>query len=333
MAHRKPFERTAEEIIAQMLRRTLAGKDGRIYTISWHDSADKSDIDSDHMRLRDEHAQPLIAAGLLHRTTTGSIYYGLTPAGIRAAIPLVGHKPLDVRAMVERCLDSVLFGPSKALDGRTAIPALYDPSKTGSKLVLVLGENAAGKSLFRRVVRMVTHKGKKAGMGDAEIRRGDFPVGELLHFSMQSRASGGMASAFIYGDESWQSTGTISAHTIEGACRNCTEREHTTIVYWDEPDIGMSAGAAAGAGVAIREFIVKDEAPLLEAVFLTSHSPALVRQLVPLDPHYVFLGNSEGPKTLADWFIWQQDPPPISPDALGAIAHARFRDVQAVLAK
>lgn len=315
-----------------MLRRTLDGKDGRVYTISEWDTKG-SDVDGDHMQLRNEHAQPLIDAGLLHKTTSGAIYYGLTQAGIRAAIPLAGHKPLDVRAMVEHCLDTVLFGPSKAIDGRTAIPALYDPSKAGSKLVLVLGENAAGKSLFRRIVGTVAHRGKKGGWGEPSIPRGPFPVGEVLHLSMQGRSSGGMMSAFVYGDEQYQSTGAISARTVEGACRNCADREHSTIVYWDEPDIGMSAGAAAGAGAAIREFILKDEAPLLEAVFLTSHSPALVRQLAALDPHYVFLGNAAGPKTLADWFIWQQDPPPISPSELADIAHTRFRDIQAVLAK
>lgn len=331
----KPLGLSNEEVVGRMLRRTLDGKSGTVETVSsWGSPSreERSDLDGDRMRLRDEHAKPLVDAGLLYRTESGSIHYGLTPAGIRLASQVIGRVPLDVKALLEHTLDTVLFGPSDAIDGRTAIPALYDPSTSGSKLVLVLGENAAGKSLFRRVINGVTHRGREArGMGEPAVPRGPFPVGEMIHLSMQGRAGGGFMSSMVYGEESYHSTGENSAHTIDGAIRTASGRDHTTIVYWDEPDIGMSAGAAAGAGEAIREFVAQDEAPLIEAVFITSHSPALVRQLVPLGPHYVFLGNADGPKTLADWFAWQQNPPPISPRALQDLSHARFRDIQAVL--
>lgn len=332
--HQPPFSLTSEEVVSRMLRRTLKGKSGHVRAIdSWSRPSEKgynSDMDGQDFRLREEHAQPLVEAGLLYRTKSGSLYYGLTPKGIRMAIQAIGHVPLDVKSLVSWCLGTVLFGPSDAIEGRTAIPAIYTPGT--SRLSLVLGENAAGKSLFRRIIHQVTHPGRESrGFGDSGVPRGDFPVGEMIHLSMEGRTNSEVMSSMVYGTEGWHSTGENSAHTLSGAFRTCTSRDHTTIVYWDEPDIGMSAGAAAGAGIAIREFIEAEENPLMEAVFLTTHSVPLVRQLAPLNPHYIFLGNADGPRTLADWFTWQMDPPPISIETLKTSARERFLDIQKVL--
>jgi hypothetical protein len=147
---------------------------------------------------------------------------------------------------------------------------------------------------------------------------------------MQKRASGGMESSFIYGTESYHSTGENSAHTVTMGAKTATERLHTNILYWDEPDIGMSAGAAAGTGVTIRELVGQD-APLVQAIFVTSHSPALIRQLASVQPHYIYLGDANGPKNLESWFEFQQNPVPISPEDLAALALKRFRMIQKVL--
>lgn len=332
-----PFDLSPEEIAARMLRRVLALEDGDIllhelrWSSDWKDR--RTDLDGKRMEIREDHAEAAIASGLVEVAPDISpTRLRLTAAGVQAASPLVGRVPLDVRALVEDVLDTVLFNPSDAIEGRTAIPAIYDPSKKGSKVVLVLGENAAGKSLFRRVVQQTTHRGSKGqGFGERDIPRGPFPVGEVLHLSMQGRTGSTFGTSMVYGEESYHSTGENSAGTIRGAIRTASGRNHTTIVYWDEPDIGMSAGAAAGAGVAIREFVEKDVSPLTEAVFVTSHSPSLIHQLAALDPHYLFLGNAVGPPSLADWFTWQQNPPPISPEELQDLSHKRFRDIQAVL--
>ena len=334
-----PFKLTPEEVVVKILARGLSGKDGHVYTISdWGSSKnDASDLDGDSMRLRGEHAKPLIDAGLMYRTTSGSIYYGLTPAGIRLALasPLMGYKPLDVEAMLRHVLGTVLFGPHPALSGMSggdvAIPAIYAPG--GSKLVLVLGENAAGKSLFRRVMNGATHKGKAARYeGDSEaIRRGSFPVSEFMGLSMQGRTSSGFMSSVVYGEESYHSTGENSAHTLLTGIKTAGGREHTTILYMDEPDIGASASVSAGMGVALREWLVSSEAPLVQAVFVTSHSPALVAQLASLNPHYVYLGNEKGPASLQAWLLAQQNPVPVSPEVLKEQARERHTRIQKVL--
>jgi hypothetical protein len=332
-----PLGMTAEEVVSLVLGLVLDGKHSKIYSVSksWGrpTTHDRSNLEGDRKQLQEEHAQPLIDAGLLYLYTNESPnYYALTPAGIKLGYQVLGRKNLDVGALLAETLDTVLFGPSDALDGRTAIPYVYDPSKSGSKLVLVLGENAGGKSLFRRLIRVMTHPGRKGGgFGDPPVPRGPFPVGEVIGLSMQGRTSGGFERSCVYGEESYHSTGENSAHTVAMGIKTACERNHTAILYWDEPDIGMSGGAAAGAGVTIREFIQKDDAPLVEAVFLTSHSPALIRQLRACDPHYIFLGDANGPKTLDEWFEWQQNPTPVTPEQLKELAHKRYRDVQAVL--
>ena len=329
-----PLGLTNEQVVSHVLRRVLDLKDGNLYQVgsSWSDGQKPSNLDADRMELREDHAKPLVTAGLIElEPNVGPARYRLTAAGVALARPLSDIPPFNVQAVLEDVLGTVLFGPSDAIGGRTAIPAIYSPSKTNSNLVLVLGENAAGKSLFRRVLNQITHKGQKAGYGDPEIPRGRFPVGEFLGLSMQGRTGDGFGKSFVYGVETYHSTGENSAHTIEGAFRTAAGRGHTSCIYFDEPDIGMSAGASAGAGIAIRDFIAGGSAPLVQAVFITSHSPALVRQLASLDPHYLFLGNEAGPKTLTDWFDWQQNPPPVSIKDLQESAHKRYKDVQAVL--
>lgn len=325
------FTMTHEEVVVTILRRVLDGKRHQLRPVDkW--SSHPSDLVSEEMRIRPEDAQPIVDAGLLVLdTNVGPNTYKLTAEGIRLASRVIGRQPLDVEKLIRATLDTVLFGPSDAIEGRTAIPAIYVPSPEPSKLVLVLGENAGGKSLFRRVIRQMTHRGQKGGFGDPEIKPGPFPVREMIALSMQGRTSSGFERGVIYGEESYHSTGENSAHTVTMGIKTVRERDHTTILYWDEPDVGMSGGAAAGAGVAIRDFVTRDEAPLMEAVFITSHTPALVRQLASLRPHYLYLGSEDGPATLDAWLVWQNDPPPISPEALKAMSHKRYLDVMRVL--
>lgn len=149
---------------------------------------------------------------------------------------------------------------------------------------------------------------------------------------MQFRTQGGMAAVMVFGNESCHSTGEISARTVVTGIKTASERGHTTVMYWDEPDIGMSAGAAAGAGVMIRDF-AENLSPLVEAIFITSHSPALVRQLAPLNPHYLYVGDENGPKTLVEWFEYQANPRPISPNELSELSRRRFKRIQAVMSE
>jgi hypothetical protein len=165
--------------------------------------------------------------------------------------------------------------------------------KDESKLVVVVGENASGKSFFRRLVRAVCSKA-------APDERT-----ECIHLSMEGRmdssAFGGLRS-MVYGSEQDQSTGENSVGTVLGGITTCKERKGSHIVVWDEPDLGLSDSWAAGMGEAIRDF-AKDPGEHTRAIVLVSHRRALLAPLLTQPLHYVHLGMGEGaPASLEAWF-------------------------------
>ena len=74
-------------------------------------------------------------------------------------------------------------------DGVTAIPYHHVPGPR-SKLVVVVGDNAGGKSFFRRIIQALCQKAKV----------------ECIAISAEGRRQIGHAPwlTFVYGDESWE---------------------------------------------------------------------------------------------------------------------------------
>ncbi len=219
----------------------------------------------------------------------------------------------NASALLAHVLELDYFHPNK--EGITPVPYRRVEGRKGSSLVLFLGENASGKSFARRVVTAI-------------VRENEI---ECIHISMQGRAadpmmSGGVRS-FIYGTEDWQSTGENSVGTVLGGIRTCLGRESPHVMFWDEPDIGLSDSWAAGVGVAVRDF-VKGTTEHTKAVFVTTHSKPLVSQLAALDPHVVFFGD-ELPEDLKAWM----ERPVVARDIemLGKASHRRFLLIEAIL--
>lgn len=231
-------------------------------------------------------------------------------------------QPFAIGLVLDWIFNLRYFRPDKVIQGRTAVPFVRKDGAENTRLVLVLGENAGGKSFFRRLVHLAATKAKNGR------RDGPFPVGRVIHLSMEARSMNGLTSAFIYGSEAWQSTGENSAHTVKGGITTASKETKDLVLYWDEPDIGMSEGSAAGAGIAIREFI-KDAPPHVKAVFITTHSKAMVRQLTPLNPYYLYLGNADGPSTAEEWL--SAPVVPVSLEDLAKESRKRFKDIQTLL--
>lgn len=203
-------------------------------------------------------------------------------------------------------------------DDDPVIPTLW--VRGSCPLFLVLGENAAGKSFFRRCVHLATKKFTA--------------IEEVIHLSMEARGSGSMmygpVQAMVYGDEGHQSTGENSAQTIRGAIKTCQGREHAHLLYWDEPDVGMSESTAAGAGIAIADFVC--ELPVhTRGVFVTTHSRPLVAELRRVGPHYLHLGvpPEEAPQSVDEWLA--REITPVSPDEVLEASRARFKAIQKIL--
>jgi|GEM_PF-5724138 len=198
-----------------------------------------------------------------------------------------------------------------------AIPALW--VKGSSPLFLVLGENASGKSFFRRCVQASA--------------KSHTSIKEVIHLSMEARAGMNMMGAmkgFVYGDEGFRSTGENSGMTVRTAISTCRARTHSHLLYWDEPDIGMGEAAAAGAGTVVAEFVA-DLPEQTRGVFVTTHSRPMVRQLLSVKPHYLHLGvpPAEAPQSLGAWL--EREIVPMSLDELAEESNRRFRAIQAIL--
>jgi energy-coupling factor transporter ATP-binding protein EcfA2 len=166
-----------------------------------------------------------------------------------------------------------LFDKS-VLIGEAGKPIIAHYHEGSSKLLIVTGDNASGKSMVRRAI------GKYS-------RDQGFQV---LHFSPEGKAQGGIVGAIIYGTEEHQSTGSNSARTILGAISTSLNKEDKHIIIFDEPDSGLSDEFAAGAGDKIAEF-VRHSTEALSLVVVISHRRELVRRLLPQGPAHLSLGS------------------------------------------
>jgi len=214
------------------------------------------------------------------------------------------------QALVEDLLDGLeYFNPEDG--GLPAIPAVWTPGK--GKLVIVVGDNAGGKSFFRRIVGQAYRNSKI----------------ECMDPSMQGRVDGYNAlRSMVYGNEQWQATGENSTVTVIAGVRTCRGREHKHAIFWDEPDLGLSDSWAAGMGQYIRDFAL-DPPKKTMGIFVVTHNKALVRELLPAKPHYLHLGRVKAPNTVQEWL--DQPVRPLDLTKLRNVSRSRFRRIHAIL--
>jgi hypothetical protein len=155
-------------------------------------------------------------------------------------------------------------------------------------MLVVTGENASGKSIFRRAL---TQHAQSQGIF-------------VMHLSPEGKARGGIVGAVIYGTEEYQSTGVNSSATILKALATAKGEEREHIIIFDEPDTGLSDDYAAGAGLAIREFCENSTDHTLLVVVI-SHRRSLVRELEKAQPHHLSFGLNEN---LNDWLNRRVEP-------------------------
>jgi hypothetical protein len=206
--------------------------------------------------------------------------------------------------LIESSLDTILFDPDE--EG-PLLQAKYIPGK--SSLAVILGNNASGKSLLRRIISV------KCGKANPKI--------ESMAISMQLRTSGLIQNAFIFGDESYESTGRISSSTVSVGIRSSKGRENPHIIFWDEPDVGLSDEAAAGIGLEIAKY-AQEPAPTLQGMFVVTHRRVLVQYLLQVDPHIIFMGANP-PNSVQEWLDR-----PIIPSSSEALQEASHRALPSI---
>jgi energy-coupling factor transporter ATP-binding protein EcfA2 len=165
----------------------------------------------------------------------------------------------------------------------------------GANLVLLIGDNANGKSLFRRMVSSWCQQQEKKV--------------ECIGLSMEARTGGsflGVVRGLIYGDEHTAATGANTGRTVTTAIRTAEGRDEPNVVFWDEPDTGLSDAYAADVGRRIADFALVPPKHTY-ASFVVTHRKALVEQLLRAKPHVLFFGQNP-PTTVADWLTRPVEP-------------------------
>jgi hypothetical protein len=214
---------------------------------------------------------------------------------------------VDLQAILNIVLARPYFHPNP--EGVSPIQCHHTPKP--SRLLVAIGPNASGKSFFRRVLTRVAH---------------DNGV-EPIPLSLEGRSTSGFQRLMVYGTEGDQSTGRNSCTTIETAIRTSqgrtTSQQH--MVFFDEPDIGLSEEWSASVGVALRGWLQAPPDPLVFACVVT-HSQALLEQLEPLDPGILSFGPTPY-RTLQDWYGRPKQIRPLV--ELSEEAHTRKRLIEA----
>lgn len=184
------------------------------------------------------------------------------------------------------------------------IPVNVQPASNPTKLLVITGENATGKSFLRRIISALCQRENT----------------ECMAVSPEFRQYGGPMTAFVFGDEGREASGEIATNVCLGSIRTSKGRTGSHVVVLDEPDMGLSDNAAAGVGLEIAEFI---QNPPEHLGFFTviSHRRALLERL--MFASHIRVGGD----TITLEEALHQPIVPIRPDELKEKSIALFRQI------
>ena len=165
-----------------------------------------------------------------------------------------------------------------------------------SRVAVVVGGNATGKSLYVRVL--------SSRASNKEVLPISISIRERTGAGTSDMA--GMRRMMMFGDESEQSTGATSVETVRRGFSNLAEhaKERQALLILDEPEMGLSEDYAAAMGQWLAWQARDLATPNEMGVVVVTHSRALVRSLVSTlavvlqSPHFV---NMDGPEEICEW--------------------------------
>ena len=154
-----------------------------------------------------------------------------------------------------------------------------------SLLTVVTGENASGKSFFRRCFSMVAGTETYELIEASMEARQDSQVDELMGEEIRT------VLGACHGDETNTATGHHSVSLVLRALQKSKMKRSFHCVFLDEPEVGLSERAQHGLGETIAKY-VNDPNALCEHVVLVTHSKTLVRGMIEVldaQPNYLNL--------------------------------------------
>jgi hypothetical protein len=187
--------------------------------------------------------------------------------------------------------------------------------ETDSKVCIITGQNASGKSFLRKILN---------------ARHQDDNI-EYIHLSQCGRSSSsGLMRAMIYGSEEEDSTGYISVKAIRGAIRTGTARTKPFALMLDEPEIGCSEELA----LSLSHKLVNEIPNMLklETLYINTHSRNIVNPLLALNPGYVHLYSADDElkyPTIQSWL--EREIEPIDVDLLYENANKKYTAVSKLI--
>jgi energy-coupling factor transporter ATP-binding protein EcfA2 len=187
------------------------------------------------------------------------------------------------------------------------IPVHLQPGH--SRLLVITGENATGKSLLRRILQQLARQDEV----------------EAIAISPEYRQMGGIARAFVYGDETNQASGQIACHVVTTAIRTSQGREKPHVIILDEPDMGLSDNASAGVAQAIVNYC-NEPSPYLGYFAVITHRKAMLSLFAQAEVSHIRVGDE---LSLAQ--VVEQPIVPIAPEVLQERAYEMFQRVKSVL--
>lgn len=169
---------------------------------------------------------------------------------------------------------------------------------TESRALLILGDNATGKSLARNAItRQLSHP---PGKSKDKVER--------LEVSMRTRTAGGFASMMYspFGDEQ-DSSGAVSISPLEGLFNTASKREAPVVISLDEMEVslGESYQYALGQTLAAEHLKLLASKPenLYRGLIVVSHSRELVSGFLDTlghTPHSLMMGEG-APENAREW--------------------------------
>lgn len=183
-------------------------------------------------------------------------------------------------------------------------------SDDDSKVILVAGGNASGKSALTSFIQAIA---KQAAC-------------QTRSCSMRNRTASGFQSKMIFGDESRSSTGACTVGAVKMGLESSINSPAPAVMILDEPDLDLSEECSMAMGAYIAQ-CANAEASNLRLIVVVSHSRALFRDLMAnlsQPAHKVFVGDAN--RSFDAWL----DGPIISPGVdyllnLQKLGHDKFK--------
>jgi len=179
-------------------------------------------------------------------------------------------------------------------------------SSMSGRVVVVVGSNACGKSLFRKAINQKLSENEDLF---------------VTHFSQEGRSKGGFERIFLYGSESDESTGYL---TVSSLIRNFNkDRNSPWVTICDEPEIGLSEESQSGLGIWLHDKMEKDTLSNLLGIVVITHSRHIVSALSKCK-EFIFLDLDGLYSTHKEWL--ERKILPIRPETIKTKGLTRWKE-------